>query len=165
MYAYSVAKRCGYSEDLSRALGYAVAQRYAIWKNVGKGYGIKYTKYFSGQSEHRKPTAEDNNHFSKDDLVRFAGCEFWVKENKVWQVGIARATEPVTRAKFDAELWKLESVKKNGFQFLVNKITDELRQFDVDFGEHIWDRDKASRAFFNYWKQRRDAWREPMFWH
>ena len=169
-YAYVIAKKKGYNEELSQALGYGVATGYAILKNVG--LSLKTITAFNYRSEavkQKQYTLEDtlllkqNVDFDTLEYIELAGIEFIKRKNSNELLGIRRIRGKQYGFKasdFERKVInKLNAIKENGFNFLVNIIEKDLEKEDL---EKIL---KYQRYFFDFWKKKRDEWRSVEVWN
>lgn len=154
VYAYCLARKCGYSEKLSKSLGYAVATYYAVLKNVGLG------RYGKARTE-RKPTFDDylidEGKLKEVEYLNFAGGTFAIKNDEVLGIATIRGKQNgYEPEKFDWQVQKLEAVKKGYFERLCQKWQEIIENEDL---EQL----KNGRLFFRIWKQWRDEFRKAEF--
>lgn len=168
-YGYVIAKMKGYNEELSQALGYGVATGYAILKNVGLSLKtITPFNYRSEATKKQKPTLEDqifvkeDEDFNDYEYIELGGIEFikHKRENKLRGIRRIRGKQqPFTAEDFKRKVIdKLNNVKPNGFEFLVEIIKRDVEKKGFDLNNlRQWE-------YYNFWKEKRDVWRSSGIW-
>jgi len=154
--AYRVARRAGYSENLSKSLAVAVATNYAILKNVGFFGSRKEGKTFE------EKLIDSPEALEKYDILSFCGCAIVVDPEKELAIGLAyvkgRQT-PFYPQKFDQQVAKINRIKPNAFKYLCKQIDKELDEWEEDFAHAPF-----GKRYFQFWKSIRDRFREPEFY-
>lgn len=160
--SYCIAKRRGYNENVSKALGIGVATGYAILKNVGTSFVTPFS-YKSKDRQAGKITLEDKL-LDEDiiaDCIGHCGIEFLKRPGSDSLEGIRRIRGrqyPFTSDDFDRKVVaKLNALKKNGFQFLCGEINRDLKEIN------ILETPKPLK-FYEFWKNHRDGWRSKKLW-
>jgi hypothetical protein len=164
-FGYVVARKQGYNEELSKAIGLGIATYYAILSKVGVFYRPAKTP--------RKPTLDDRimensnslEQFNSYQRINFAGAEFILNRdnpNEILGIANIRGKQyPFTADKFDFKITnKFNELKDKGFAFLVAMIQADLEKDKPELNLGTPFRSK----YFEYWKIKRDLWREEKKW-
>jgi len=155
-YAYAVAKKCGFNENLAKSLAIGVATYYAILKNIGIGRYGKARKEGKGTLD---DYLIDTDELKKIKYIDFCGGTFAIKGGKVIGIATIRGRQSPSSfypEKFDWQVRKLEAVKKGYFNLLVQKWEEIIKEYDL---EQL----KNGRLFFQVWQKWRDKLRTADF--
>jgi hypothetical protein len=159
-FAYVVAKKSGFSENLSKSLGYAVGTYYAIMKNVGlRNYGgIPSKSHLKSEGTLDDELIESGKDISKLDYLDFCGGTFILEGEKVLGIATIRGKQTSYDTwHFDNQVSKIEAIKKGAFEKVCQKWEEILAEDDL---EEI----KSGRMYFRVWKEWRDELRKREFY-
>jgi len=142
-YAYAVAKKCGFNENLAKS--FVGIGRYGKARKEGKGTLDDYLI--------------DTGELKKIKYIDFCGGTFAIKGGKVIGIATIRGKQSSTSfypEKFDWQVRKLEAVKRGYFNLLVKKWEEIIKEYDL---EQL----KNGRLFFQVWQKHRDELRTADF--
>ena len=152
---YCVAQKYGFSEILSRLLGYGIARYYAIMKNVGLG---RTRARLEGKLTLDDQLVDDRRKF---EYIDFCGAEFIKDPHKDELLGIASIRgyqQSITLSNFEGEKSKLDALKGDGFEWICSKIRELIKNEDLGI------KAPYGARYFAFWKKIRDNLRTKEYW-
>jgi len=159
-FAYVIAKKCGFSENLAKSLGYAVGTYYAIMKGVGlRTYnGSPSKSHLKNEGTLDDQLIESEKDISKLNYLNFCGGTFILEGEKVLGIATIRGKQGIYDAwHFDQQKAKIEAIKKGSFEKVCAKWEEILKGYNLDDV-------KSGRLYFRIWKEWRDEIRKREFY-
>jgi len=152
---YIIAKE-KYPEKTAKSLGIALANQYACWKNT-RGYFTK--------SKIEKPNQKRKWQIEKEaEIINFCGESFVMKDEIILGAYYRKVWKKAEPREFDIKvIERFNQIKKNGFEFICQKIKEELNKLDPTIRNGFID-SPSNRLFFPFWKKVRDKLRSRQLW-